>query len=73
MTTNRHPQQKLSLVYAIGIPVVIAFGAVVVSTVYFAGFYLYTTYLQPKTELVELEIKRQELRALELKIRRGEK
>lgn len=73
MTTNRHQQQNLSLVYAIGIPVVLSIGAVVISTLYLTGFYLYRTYLQPKTELVELEVKRQELRALELKIRRGER
>lgn len=73
MTTNRHPQQNLNMVYAIGIPVVLSIGAVVISTLYLTGFYLYTTYLQPKTGLVELEVKRQELRALELKVRRGER
>ena len=61
MRTTQQP--NINLVYAIGIPTVIAFGALVISSIYLIGFWLYSTYLEPKTPIVEVSQSRKELEA----------
>ncbi len=61
MSTTRH--HNLSLVYAIGIPTVIAIGSCFISIFWIAGNWAYSTYLKPKIEVVEVPESRKELEA----------
>ena len=70
MTQRPYQQTDLRWIYAIGTPFLVAFAAFLCSTIYIGGHWLYTTYAEPKVEVipvkqsrVELEIKYRDLLA----------
>ena len=63
MTQKTYQQTDLRWIYAIGIPPLIAFAALLCSTFYLGGYYLYTTYVDPKVEAIPASQSRVELEA----------
>ena len=63
MTQRPYQQTDLRWIYAIGIPPLIAFAALLCSTVYVTGNWLYTTYAEPKVEAIPVKQSRVELEA----------
>ena len=63
MKQRTYQQTDLRWIYAIGIPPLIAFAALLCSTFYLGGYYLYTTYAEPKAEAIPVNQSRVELEA----------
>ena len=63
MTQRPYQQTDLRWIYAIGIPPLIAFTALLCSTLYIGGHWLYTTYAEPKAEVIPVKQSRVELEA----------
>ena len=63
MTQRPYHQTDLKWIYAIGIPPLIAFAALLCSTFYLGGHYLYTTYAEPKVEAIPIKQSRIDLEA----------
>ena len=61
MTQRPYQQTDLRWIYAIGIPPLIAFAALLCSTLYIGGHWLYTTYAEPKVEAIPIKQSRVEL------------
>ena len=61
MTQRPYQQTDLKWIYAIGIPPLIAFAFALCSTLYVIGYYLYTTYAEPKVEAIPVRQSRVEL------------
>ena len=61
MTQRPYQQTDLRWIYAIGIPPLIAFAFALCSTFYVIGYYLYTTYAEPKAEAISVKQSRVEL------------